>query len=159
MIEWREMRDMSHTMRKSIATALMEEEERADVIPPGWRNNLRWHAGHLAAVPRSLTRGLLGRPLGVSDESVQWFRKGSSPAEWGAAPIPTLSELVRDLVDVIPELFDEFEGREGEPYERPYTTSTGIVLASPADALTFSFAHDGIHLGWIIALKRDLRAM
>jgi hypothetical protein len=159
MIDWHELRDMSHTMRGSIAKTLLEDEERADVVPPGWKNNLRWHAGHLALVPRSLTRGLAGKPLGVSDEMVRWFRKGSSPAEWGSVPVPSLAELARDLVDVIPELFDEFEGREGEPYERPYLTSAGVALASPADALTFSFAHDGIHFGWIIALKRSLRAM
>jgi hypothetical protein len=159
MIEWRELRDMTHTMRGSIAKAILEDEERADVIPPGWRNNLRWHAGHLATVPRTLTRGLAGLPLGVSDELVRWFKKGSSPEEWGSAGVPSVAALTSDLVDVIPELFDEFEGREREPYERPYMTSTGVALACPADALAFNLAHDGIHLGWIIAIKRELKAM
>jgi hypothetical protein len=159
MIDWAGLRDMTHTMRKTIANTLLEEEARADVVPPGWNNNLRWHAGHLALVPRSLTRGLAGRPLGVSEDAYRWFRKGSSPKEWGDAPIPPLAELTRDLVEVVPEIFDEFEGREAEPYDRPYVTSAGVPLRNPGEALAFSFAHDGIHLGWIIALKRALRTM
>jgi hypothetical protein len=142
MIDWHNLREMTLTLRRSIADALMEFEDRADVIPPGWNNNLRWHAGHLAIVPRSLTRGLFGRPIGVSDEWVQWFRKGSAPTEWDPASIPPLADLTRDLVDVIPELFDEFESHQEEPFPKPYKTSTGVVLASPGDALTFNIAHD-----------------
>jgi hypothetical protein len=46
-----------------------------------------------------------------------------------------------------------------EPFLEPYTTTVGVVLHSPAEALNFSMTHDGIHLGMLLALKRGLDAM
>jgi hypothetical protein len=46
-----------------------------------------------------------------------------------------------------------------EPFLQPYTTSAGVVLHTPAQALNFSLAHDGIHMGLMMALKRGLDAM
>jgi len=37
-----------------------------------------------------------------------------------------------------------------------YPTSTGYVITSVQDALNFNNFHEGIHLGYILALKKSL---
>lgn len=156
MIEWRELEEMTLTFRQRIAAAVLDQADRADFIPPGWNNNLRWHVGHLAYVPRALTRGLSGEPIGIPEERYALFKKGSGPHDWDSAPVPTLQELVDDMLGVVPELFGEFEDRRNLRYATAYRTSAGVELGSPAESLTFSLAHDGIHLGLIIALRRAI---
>jgi len=159
MIEWNELRDLTLGYRRAIAKLVLEDAERADVVPPLWRNNLRWHVGHLAVTPRGLTRGLLGRPIGVEEENRNWFGKGSSPAEWGERELPTIEALVEDMLAIIPTLFDELEKEANAPFPTPYPTSVGVTLRTPSEALAFSLGHDGLHLGLIMALKRSLRGV
>lgn len=132
--------------------------EQADTMPPTWKNNARWQAGHLLVTPCLVTYGVMKEPLPVPDEYRKWFGKGSSPADWTDADnIPGYIDLVDDIVPLSGRLFDALRDRMDEPFIEPYSTSVGIVLKSPADALNFSLAHDGIHLGSLLALKRALQ--
>jgi hypothetical protein len=159
MIDWSELRELTMGYRNAVARLVREDAARADVIPPLWRNNLRWHVGHLAVTPRGLTRSLLGEPTGVSDDYRNWFKKGSSPADWAGAELPPVEAVVQDMLTVIPTLFDELEDRANEPYPVPYPTSVGVTLHTPREALAFSLGHDGLHLGLVMALKRSLNGM
>lgn len=133
--------------------------EYADVIPPTWHNNARWHAGHLLVTPYLLTYGVLKEPLDVPDEYKTWFAKGTSPSQWSdPSALPSYADLVDDIVPLSGRLFDSLRDRAEEPFIEPYATSVGIVLKSPAEALNFSMVHDGIHLGSLLALSRALQA-
>ena len=132
--------------------------DRADVIPAGWNNNMRWHIGHLVQTPRLLTLGLLGEDLGVPDEFKGWFRKGTTPREWGNAEIPSLAELNAQIEPTIHFVVEKVADRMDQRFREPYPTSAGALLSTPGEALLFSFAHDGIHLGSMLALRRALNA-
>lgn len=145
-------RQMIVKLLKSIPT------EQADVIPPTWKNNARWHAGHLIVTPALLTVGLLREPLGVPEEFRGWFAKGSDPSSWGdASVLPSFADLVDDISPMSGRLFEAVKARADEPFLEPYVTSVGIKLHTPAEALNFSMMHDGIHLGMLLALRRALQ--
>ena len=147
------VRQMIAKVLKSIPT------EQSDVIPPTWKNNARWHAGHLLVTPALLSHGLLREPLGVPEEYKAWFAKDSSPANWTSPEaLPSYADLVDELVPLSGRLFESIRDRADHPYLEPYTTSVGVVLKSPADAMNFSLMHDGIHLGMLLALRRALQA-
>lgn len=132
--------------------------EDADTIPPTWANNARWHAGHLLVTPCLLTHGLLKEPLTVPEEYRAWFGKGSSPANWGDGDaIPSYADLVDDLIPLSGRLIESFKDRADQAFIEPYTTSIGIILKNPADSLNMSLAHDGIHLGMLLAMRRALQ--
>ena len=132
--------------------------EQGDAMPPTWSNNARWHAGHLVLTPCLLTRTLRGEPLGLDEDYRKWFAKGTSPRDWGADPVPRLEELLPRITAGSEELFTEFRDKLDEPYSSPYTTSTGATLKTPGEALNFSLAHDAIHLGMLLVLRRQLAA-
>ena len=143
-------REMTAKLLKGIGA------ERANEMPPTWKNNARWHAGHLDITPRLLTFGLMKEPLGVSENYRKWFAKGSSPKDWEGAKIPSYSQLCDAVVPCAEEVFEKFRDRIDVSFPQPYTTSVGVVLSNPGEALNFSFAHDGIHLGLLLALRRGL---
>ncbi len=157
MLTYATLKDQTVTLRGTLIRLLESEADKADRIPNGWKNNLRWHAGHMVVTPRLLTFGLMGEPLGVPDEYRKWFGKGSSPFEWGDATIPSFEQLVTEIKERTEPLFDTFESRQDEAFPKPYETSAGVTLTTPAEALNFSLAHDGIHIGLILALKRALK--
>jgi hypothetical protein len=152
--------DQTLSMRQMIVKLLKSIPlEQASSIPPTWHNNAHWHAGHLIVTPALITHGIAKEPLGVPEEYRTWFAKGSSPAGWGQDAVPAYTDLCDDLVPSSGRLFESLRGRLDEPFLEPYTTSVGVVLHTPAQALNFSMAHDGIHLGMLMALKRGLDAM
>ncbi|MDR0787231.1 MAG: DinB family protein [Gemmatimonadota bacterium] len=158
MRNWTILREQSTTLRAALADLIADEEDRADIIPATWNNNLRWHVGHLITSPLVLTWGLMGEPLPIPPRYREWFGRGSSPRGWGDAEIPPFTSLVQHMGEVIPALFDAFDGRAGQAFPKPYTTTVGIMLRTPVDALHFSMVHDGMHYGMIEALKRSLNA-
>ena len=143
---------------RQMITSLLKAipEDKVNAMPPTWSNNARWHAGHLIITPYLLTYGIAGKPLPVPEEYRKWFAKGTTPKDWGTASIPGYDDLVNEIVPMISRLFEEWRDQMDEPYAEPYMTSVGVVLRTPGEALRFSLAHDGIHLGLLLALRRAL---
>ncbi len=122
-------------------------------IPPGFRNSILWHAGHLVVTQQLLCYGQTGRPLLVDDGMVAAFRKGTSPEDWSETPDP---DLVRRLLTELPEkLARDWEaGSFGE--FASYTTTSGVVVDSLEMTLSFNAYHEGVHAGQIMAFRRML---
>lgn len=131
-------------------------EADIDRIPESWSNNVHWHVGHLVVVPCMLARMLSGQALGLSEEYKTLFAKGTAPSAWDGHTVPPIGPLKDQVRSVMMELFHEFANRLTTPFPQPYTTSAGVVLKTPGEALNFSLAHDGIHLGLLLALRRSL---
>jgi hypothetical protein len=150
------LKETARLHRVAIVEVLRSLKGREDVIPKGWSNNARWHAGHLVLTPYLLTMGRLGEDLVVPADYRQWFAKGTSPANWGDAPVPSFDELVDRIVPSNVELHEALRGRLNEPFAEPYVTTVGAKLTCPLDALVLSCTHDGIHFGLLLALRRAL---
>jgi hypothetical protein len=153
------LRQQTLTFRQKLREILLSipQEDRTR-IPEGWNNHALWHAGHLLITPRLLGLGLSGRALGAPAKWRGWFAKDSSPRNWPPQlDVPAYEELVDALVPTMEEVFSTVEDSAAEPFPQAYLTSAGIVLHHPHEALQFSFCHDGIHLGLLLALRRDLK--
>jgi hypothetical protein len=159
MIDWNTLKAQTLGYRSAIASLARNETDRVRTIPPTWNNNLHWHAGHLVVTPCLLTYGLMGEPLPIPAEYRRWFAKGTSPAGWNGETLPSYEKLADEMLEIVPGIFADFENRTDTPYAGPYATSIGVPLNTPAEALTFSLAHDGIHFGMIQALIRGLNGM
>ncbi len=154
------VREQTLGLRAMIGKLLSEiPAEKADLLPPTWKSNARWQVGHLVVTPQLLTYGISGAPLAVPAEYRTWFGKGSSPADWTGQPIPEFGAMIGEMAPLTEKVFADFKARWDEPFAKPYTTSVGVVLNTPGEALNFSLAHDGIHTGLILALRRALAAL
>jgi hypothetical protein len=127
--------------------------EELNKIPQGFNNNIIWNIAHLIASQQVLVYKLSGLPTLISNEMIETFRKGSKPER----------NLTQNEVDEIKGLLFSTVEKTKEDYKngvfksyQSYTTSTNSTITNVEDALGFNNFHEGIHLGYILALKKSL---
>lgn len=122
-------------------------------VPDGFTNNIIWNIAHTIVTQQLLVYKLSGLPMNVSDEMVAAYKKGSK----------TEKNVTQAEVDVIKNLLfstlkkteDDYNNKLFKTYNT-YTVSTNSTLTNVEEAIAFNNFHEGIHLGYILALKRAL---
>lgn len=127
-------------------------ESFADVVPHGFNNNIRWHLGHIVTTQERLAYRLIGEKLELPEELMGLFLNGTKPADWQTAPpdVPTLMGLLQNQPNRIRV---RLHGRLDEPLTVPFKQLTSLK-----EALIFSIGHEATHAGYILALKRAVKA-
>lgn len=127
--------------------------DQLNTVPEGFNNSLFWNIAHVVVTQQLLVYKLSGVPMLIDDQLVNDYKKGTKferPATQQEVDqvndllFSTLEQTAKDIKD----------GRFGSFTE--YPTSTGYVLTSLDDAIHFNNFHEGIHLGYILALKKQL---
>lgn len=125
--------------------------EQLNTVPDGFKNNLVWNMAHLVVTQQLLVYRMSNLPTLVSDEMIEKYKKGTKTesvveqAEYDAIKELMLSTVTQTQLDFEKGLFQSYN---------EYTTSTGFVIQSAADAMEFNSYHEGIHLGYILAMKK-----
>ena len=120
-------------------------------IPEGFNNNIIWNLAHLVAAQQGICYLRAGLETFVDKEFYQRYTGGTKPAgivsEEDIAHIKTLliSTLDQFKRDYHNQIFDNYKG---------WATRYGVDLNSVNDAVMFLSFHEGLHLGYIMALKR-----
>ena len=127
--------------------------EQLNKVPEGFQNNLFWNIAHIVVTQQLLVYGLSDLELMVSDNWVKLYKKGSK----------TQKNATEDAVELLKELlFSTIEKTEEDVEEgtfkefKSYMTSTTFEIKNLEDAFEFNNFHEGIHLGYILALKKSL---
>lgn len=127
--------------------------EQLNKVPEGFSNNLIWNIAHVIVTQQLLVYRLSGLPLLIDEEMARLYMKGTKTEE----------ALTQDEVDAIRKLLFKTIDRTAEDLNRDvfkeyreYPTSAGFVLRSVLDAIAFNNFHEGIHLGYMLALKKSL---
>jgi uncharacterized damage-inducible protein DinB len=129
-------------------------EEQANLIPEGFKNNIRWNLGHIYVSLDNLLYSYTGEKPDISEDYFNMFHFNTSPADWKGEP-PTLDELKELLISQETRIIETFTGRLNEQGKKPF--KLGVVeLDSLAEVLNFALWHEGTHRGTIIAIKRAL---
>lgn len=129
--------------------------EDLNKIPEGFNNNIIWNIAHVIVSQQILVYKLSGLPLMVSDELVEKYRKGSKPD----APV-TLSEVeeIKGLLfSPIQKTREDYYNGVFKKYHEYVVVTTGNTLKSVEDALQFTAFHEGLHIGYIMALLRAIK--
>lgn len=125
--------------------------EQLHKIPEGFNNNIVWNVAHLVVTQQLLHYKLSGLQCLVPDDLIEKYRKGTAPSEeMTEEEFEEVKELLVGLPDTLEEDFKE--GIFKEYIE--YPTSTGFVLTSIENAISFNNLHEGLHLGVIMALSK-----
>jgi hypothetical protein len=120
-------------------------------IPDGFNNNIIWNMAHLVAAQQGICYLRAGLETSVDQEFYLSYTGGTKPngtvSEENIAHIKTLliSTLDQFKIDYHNQIFNNYKG---------WTTRYGVDLNSVDDAVMFLSFHEGLHLGYIMALKR-----
>lgn len=127
--------------------------ETLNRIPDGFNNNIIWNITHVIVTQQLLVYNLSGLPMVVSKELVSAYRKGTKPEEpLAQAQVDTIKNL---LFSTIEKTKEDYNNRIFQTYNE-YTVTTKNTLTNVEEAIEFNNFHEGIHLGYILALNRCL---
>ena len=125
--------------------------EQLNKIPEGYWNNIIWNFGHTIVTQQILCYKLAGKPLNVSDEMVNKYRKGSKPE--GNVSEAEITEFKKMGLELINQMENDLKTDSFENYT-PYVTSYHVKINTIEDALKFDSLHEGLHLGYAMAMKK-----
>ncbi len=127
--------------------------EQLNKIPNGFTNNIMWNLGHLIAAQQGVCYTRAGLATPVDQNLIGPYKPGTKPES--IVSENEVEEIKALLVATIDQL--EADYNKGIFKEYPaFTTRYGVELASIEDAIDFLPFHDGLHMGYIMALKRAI---
>ena len=122
-------------------------------IPEGFSNNIIWNIAHVVVTQQLLVYKLSGLPMHVSEEMVAKYRNKTKPeGNVTQAEVDEINGLLESL------LFQTEKDLDAEIFKTytEYTVSLGTTLTNVEEAIEFNNFHEGIHLGYILALKKSI---
>lgn len=127
--------------------------EELNKVPKGFSNNIIWNIAHTIVTQQLLVYNLSGLKMLVSDEMIVAYRKGTkTERDLSKAEVDTIKGL---LFSTIEKTKEDYNTKKFQTYKE-YTVSTKSTLTNVDEAIEFNNFHEGIHLGYILALRKSL---
>jgi hypothetical protein len=94
---------------------------------------------------------LAGKEMHIKDEIVDNYRKGSKPTE--SVSEKEIADFKKVSLELVTKMESDLESETDLKYTT-YTTSFNVTLNSIEDAIKFNNVHEGLHLGYAMAMKK-----
>ncbi|AOR28168.1 hypothetical protein FORMB_11210 [Formosa sp. Hel1_33_131] len=150
--------DWNHNVTLQNRTLLLKLIEnfslaQLNTVPKGYRNSIFWNVAHTIVTQQLLVYGLSNQPFLVDSELVKTYRKDTKTVH--EATETELAEIKTLLFSTVEQTKIDYENDFFKNY-MPYTTSLNVTLSTVEEAISFNTFHEGIHLGYILAMKNSL---
>ncbi|WP_207423882.1 DinB family protein [Desertivirga brevis] len=122
-------------------------------IPKGFNNNIIWNIGHVIVAQQSLIYKSSAQSMLISEDLFHKYKPGTKPTE--VVDQEEADELRQLLTTLIPLTINDFHSGKFKVFNAR-TTGTGFLLSSLTDAFVFNNFHEGLHLGYIISIRKFL---
>ena len=149
------MKEQIEKIRKTRAYILDSvkelDVEQLNKIPAGFNNNIMWNLGHVVAAQQGVCYVRAGLKPRVEESFFDQYKNGSRPERrLGDEELTKIKELFFSSLDI---LIEDYENGLWASYS-PWLSRYGVELKTIDDAIDFLSFHEGLHLGYILALKR-----
>lgn len=125
--------------------------EQLNHIPDGFINNIIWNMGHIVAAQQGVCYKRAGVDIKVSDDFFMTYKPESKPSRF------ITQEESEEIKLLLFSTLDNFERDYQAQIFGNYpawVTRYGVNIGSIDEAINFLPFHEGLHLGYIMALKR-----
>jgi hypothetical protein len=127
--------------------------DQLNKIPGGFNNNLIWNIGHVIVAQQSIIYKGSNLPMYISEDLLIQYRPGTKPS--GPVSESEAEQLKELLIDLVSKTEADFQkGIFAAVSYNERTVVTGFHLASIEDAFEFNNYHEGLHLGYMMSLKK-----
>ena len=142
---------------RSISKKLIEKHTLADLnkIPEGFNNNIIWNMAHVAVTTQLLAYKLSGLPMHINDDLVNKYKKDTKPE--GDLSQEEVDEISNLLISTLEQLESDYNAGMFKSYNEYTVSTTGNTLTNIEDALSFNLVHEGMHMGYVLALSRAIK--
>lgn len=130
--------------------------EQLNYIPNGFNNNIAWHLGHVVAAQQGVCYKRSGNtPMHISEEFFMAFKPETKPERFISPD--EIDEIKTLLFSTIDKLLSDYQNQIFGPHA-PWVTRYGVGINNLDEAINFLPFHEGLHFGYIMALKRTVTA-
>jgi hypothetical protein len=127
--------------------------EELNKVPEGFNNNIIWNIAHTIVTQQLLVYKLSGVPMVVSEDMEETYKKGTRAEDAiSQAQVDTIKGL---LFCTIEKTKEDYSNKVFQTYNQ-YTVTTKSTLSNVEEAIDFNNFHEGIHLGYILALRKSI---
>lgn len=125
--------------------------EQLNTIPRGFNNSIGWNFAHCLITQQLLCYKLSGLPMFFDEETTDLFKKGSD----GKAKLNEKSLVFfrENSLKLIVDLEADYSANKFNKFEK-YSTSYNFELTSIDAAIALVSAHEALHFGYIMAMKK-----
>jgi hypothetical protein len=127
--------------------------EALNKIPERFNNNVIWNLGHLLASQQSICYVRNGIQPFIDEKFLLHYKAGTKPGEFVTAM--EIGEIKSLFLQAIDQFGNDYEAGFFSGYPS-WTTGYGMEIHGIEDAINFNLFHEGLHRGYIMALKRVL---
>ncbi len=128
--------------------------EQLNEIPAGFNNNIIWNLGHIIAAQQGVCYKRSGISMLVSEDFFNAYKPDSKPEKF--IDTESVEAIKALLLSSIALLEVDYANNAFENYI-PWTNRYGIEHLTIEDTLRFLPYHEGLHLGYVMALKRTIK--
>ncbi|MDD7887146.1 DinB family protein [Flavivirga sp. 57AJ16] len=129
--------------------------EDLNKIPKGFNNNIIWNVAHIIVSEQLLVYKLSGLPTILSNEMIDKYRKDTKPEAFVAQD--EVDEIKELLFSTMEKTKADYKNRIFKEYHTYTVSTTGNTLTNVDKALQFAFFHEGLHIGYILALLKAIK--
>lgn len=122
-------------------------------VPAGFNNNIIWNLGHVIASQQGVCYRRAGLDLKIDDDFFAMYKPETKPERF--ITTDELENIKQLLFSTIDQLEEDYKTDMFANYV-PWVTRYEVKIDSVNDALTFLPFHEGLHMGYIMALKRAI---
>ena len=127
--------------------------EQLNKIPSGFNNNIIWNLGHLIISQQGMCYTRAGIKPVVDEAFFSNYKAQTKPISFiGEEEIKQVKHLA---IEVLDQLDTDYTKHAFTNYTS-FTTRYDIAITSIDEAIDFLLFHEGLHMGYIMALKRNL---
>ena len=127
--------------------------DQLNTVPKGYRNSIFWNVAHIVVTQQLLVYGLSNHPMLVDSDLVKTYKKDTKTVHEATEEELTLVKTL--LFSTIEQTKTDYDNGMFKNFT-PYTTSLNVTLSNVDEAIQFNTFHEGIHLGYILAMKNTL---
>lgn len=124
--------------------------EQLNQIPGGFRNNLIWNLGHVMVSQQLLCYQLSGLEPLIAPHYIECFRRGTVPES--NVDAETVDELKSQAIELTERFIEDYHKGIFKKYQS-YQSLYGVELNNIDDAIVFNNTHEGVHLGYMMAMR------
>ncbi|MCJ8211502.1 DinB family protein [Mucilaginibacter sp. RS28] len=129
--------------------------EELNKVPANFNNNIIWNMGHMVAAQQGVCYRRAGLELHITPEFFELYKPESKPERF--ITVQELEEIKTLFFSTIDFLEQDYQNGCFDSYVA-WTTRYGVAIDGIDDAITFLPFHEGMHTGYIMALKRAIKS-
>ncbi|WP_461453610.1 DinB family protein [Mucilaginibacter sp.] len=125
--------------------------EQLNKIPGGFNNNIIWNLGHMIASQQGICYLRAGLPASVEEAFFHTYKSGTKPE--GFLDAAGVEKIKKMLFTTLEQLDTDQDSGIMANYT-PFVTRYDVEINNIDEAIAFLPFHDGLHIGYIMSLRK-----